>query len=315
MSEPSKSMTFLGLVERVLQEEQRPLSTEELWDIAQQKGYAEQVGTKGKTPWATIGARLYLDIRDNPNTPFVQVSRRPARFALKEFAQTTAAAVQTPVVSKEPAFKERDLHPLLTYFLYTYHTIYTKTIHHEESTKDRYAQWLHPDMVGVYFSLESLVPEVLEISKEVGHWGLKLFSYELKRELNFGNLRESFFQAVSNSSWAHQGYLVAAKIARDEDFLQELERLSNSFGIGVIRLDVQNPDDSEVLIPAREKESVEIDTMNRLAQLNPSFRDFLKRVKTDLASKEIRKECYERVSDSESLRQMFIKQTERLTNE
>lgn len=258
-------MTFLELIEQVLREVQQPLSSEEIWAFAQQKGYDNKVGSKGKTPWATIGARLYIDIRDNPNTPFVQVSQRPARFALKEFADYAPLPTQAfPVIAK-PTYKERDLHPLLTYFLGTYHTIYTKTIYHEESAKDRYAQWLHPDMVGVYFSLESLASEVLEISRELGHWGLKLFSYEIKRELTFTNLRESFFQAVSNSSWAHQGYLVAAEIARDDDFLQELKRLSNSFGIGVIRLDVQNPDDCEVLISAREKESVDVDTMNRLA--------------------------------------------------
>lgn len=310
MSEPSKSMTFFELAMKVLKEEQRPLSAEEIWKIAQQKGYANQVRTKGKTPSATIGAKLYVNIRDDKASPFVQVSRRPARFALKAFAKTTAAAAPTPVVSKQPAFKERDLHPLLSYFLYTYHTIYTKTIHHQESIKDRYAQWLYPDMVGVNFSLESLVPEVLEIAKEVSHWGLKLFSYELKRELTLTNLRESFFQAVSNSSWAHQGYLVAAEIEQDEEFLQELKRLSTSFGIGVIRLDVQKPDDSEVLILAQEKESVDVHTMNRLAEVNPNFREFLKRVKTDLTSKEIRKERYEKVLDSETLRQMFMKQTE-----
>jgi hypothetical protein len=33
----------------------------------------------------------------------------------------------------------------------------------------------------------------------------------MKKELNFSNLRESYFQAVSNSSWANEGYLVTAE--------------------------------------------------------------------------------------------------------
>lgn len=300
-------MTFLELAEKVLREAQRPLTPEEIWQIAQEKGYADQVGTRGKTPWATISAGLYVDIRDNPKSKFTKASQRPTRFALKEFAGEVAISSGEPTVPwkvKEEAktrYIERDLHPFLTYYLYTYHAIYTKTIFHESSSKDRYAQWLHPDMVGVYFPLESWEPEVLEISKEVGSLGLKLFSYEIKRELTFNNLRESFFQAVSNSSWAHQGYLVAAEISQDSDFHSELKRLSNAFGIGVIRLDVHNPDDSEILIQAKQREFVDLDTMNRLAQVNSHFRDFLKRIKTDLSSKEIRKELYERVRSIEDL--------------
>ncbi len=299
-------MTFLELAERVLKEVGHPLTVEEIWQIAKEKGYVEQVGSRGKTPERTLEARLYVDIRDNPNSVFVKVGRRPVRFGLKGFGEGEVVPEPTqPADSAKITYKERDLHAFLTYFVYTYHTIYTKTIFHEESSKDRYAQWLHPDMVGVYFTLEVWEREVLEIAGELGNMGLKLFSYELKRELNFGNLRESFFQAVSNSSWAHQGYLVAARISEDPEFLSELKRLANSFGIGVIRLSVENPDDSEILIPAREREFVDIETVNRLAQANRNFKDFLRRIKTDLASREIRKEKYDRVLSVEELARLI----------
>lgn len=297
-------MTFLELAEKVLKEVQRPLSQEEIWQIAQEKGYADQVGSKGKTPWATIGARLYVDIRDNPNSKFTKIGQRPTRFALKEFAGAETTFAEEPIVPTRATkhnYCERDLHAFLTYFAYTYQEIYTKTIYHESSSKDRYAQWLHPDMVGVYFPLHKWKLEVLEIAREVGSLMVKLYSYEIKRELTFSNLREAFFQAVSNSSWAHQGYIVAAEIAHDEEFRDELERLSSSFGIGVIKLDIHNPDDSVILIPAREKEFVDINTMNRLAAINPDFRGFLKGIKNDLTSREIRKERYDRVLGSEAL--------------
>ena len=296
-------MTFLELAERVLREVRLPLTPEEIWQIAQEKGFATQVGSKGKTPERSIGAQLYVDIRDNPKSVFVKTGRRPTCFALKEFADVVSSPPIGPDVPVKVSYKERDLHPFLTYFLYTYQTIYTKTIFHEESSKERYAQWLHPDMVGVYFPLESWEPEVLEISREIGNLGLRLFSYEIKRELNFGNLRESFFQAVSNSSWAHQGFLAAARIDEDPEFSSELKRLSNSFGIGVIRIAVENPDDSEILIPAREREFVDIETMNRLAQANRNFKEFLRRIKTDLSSREVRKERYDRVFTVEELAQ------------
>jgi len=292
-------MTFLELIEKVLREAQHPLTPDEIWQIAQEKGYAEQVGTTGKTPWATIGARLYIDIRDNPASKFAKTNLRPTRFALKEFVDVPAPS--SDAVHTKADYKERDLHRFLTYFTYTYQTIYTKTIYHENSSKDRYAQWLHPDMVGVYFSLGTWKPEVLEIAREVGNLVLRLYSYEIKRELTFSNLRESFFQAVSNSSWAHQGYLVAAEIAQNQDFIEELKRLSTSFGIGVIKLDIYNPDDSEILIPAKEKEFLDINTINRLAEINSDFLKFLKGIKIDLSSGEIRKERYDQVLSSDDL--------------
>lgn len=295
-------MTFLELAEQILREERRPLTPEEIWRAAQEKAYADRLGSKGKTPWKSIGAQLYVDIRDNPKSKFTISGRRPTRFVLKEFADVPIPSGNEPTVPTKINYRERALHQFLTYFTYTYQTIYTKTIYHESSSKDRYAQWLHPDMVGVYFPLGTWEPEVLEIAREVGNLVLRLYSYELKRELTFSNLRESFFKAVSNSSWAHQGYLVAAEIAQDEGFIEELKRLSTSFGIGVIKLDIHNPDDSEILIPAKEREFLDINTINRLAEINSDFRKFLKGIKFDLSSREIRKERYDPVLNSEALK-------------
>lgn len=198
--------------------------------------------------------------------------------------------------------KERDLHKYLTYFVYNYRFIYTKTIFHEESNKKKYSQWSHPDMVGVYFPWKEWENEVIEISKEIGSMGLKLFSYEIKKELNFDNLKESYFQAVSNSSWANEGYLVAAEIDSDEEFLKEISRLTNSFGIGIIRLDIEDPDSSEILYPAKEKDILDIETINKIAQLNPNFKEFLKRIKSDLTTKEIRKEQYDKIFSIDELK-------------
>ena len=41
--------------------------------------------------------------------------------------------------------------------------------------------------------------------------------------------------------------------------------------------------------------------MNKISQMNPDFREFLKRIKIDLNSKEIRKEKYDKVFDAEEL--------------
>ncbi|HOV14607.1 MAG TPA: HTH domain-containing protein, partial [Spirochaetota bacterium] len=266
-------MNFLQFSEMVISEENRPLTQNEIWEIGKTKGYDKEVNSTGKTPWASIGSRIYVDIRDNPNTVFTKLKLKPTKFFLKklltdidlEKLQEQIEETEIKEQKKDLSYKERSLHKYLSWYTYTYHFIYTKTIFHEESNKKKYSQWLHPDIVGVFFPIEQWEPEVLEISKEVGSIGIKLFSYELKRELNFNNLRESFFQAVSNSSWANEGYLVASGIDMDEEFQTEIKRLSSSFGIGVIKLDIDDPDSSEILFPARQKDVIDIETVNKIA--------------------------------------------------
>jgi hypothetical protein len=67
--------------------------------------------------------------------------------------------------------------------------------------------------------------------------------------------------------------------------MQEIKRLSNSFGICIMKLDVDDPDSSEIIYPAKSKDNVDIDTMNKLAQINPNFKEFLKRIDSDLMTK------------------------------
>jgi hypothetical protein len=134
---------------------------------------------------------------------------------------------------------------------------------------------------------------------------VRLYSFELKRELNFSNLREAFFQAVSNSSWAHEGYLCAAEISEDEDFLSEIKRLSGSFGIGVIRLDTTDPDASRVIFPAKQKENLDWESIDKLCNQNPDFKDFLKSIKDNLKISKIHKDEYDDVLSAEELQEKF----------
>jgi len=306
-----KKITFLELARKVLREENKPLAVEEIWEIAQKKNC--EVATKGKTPWRTIGAQIYVDIRDNKDSPFIKIDSKPRKFFLKELAseevlkkirEKEAKVVGAPAKTK---YAEVDLHPLLTYFAYTYMRIYTKTIKHQKSSRKTYAQWLHPDLVGVYFPIGEWTTEVLDFGMVVGSRLAKLYSFEMKKELTFSNIRESFFQAVSNSSWANEGYLVASKMSQDEEFMFELKRLSTSFGIGIIKVDIDDPDSSEILFPAKFKTELDWDTINKLAGENADFKEFIKRIKNDLSSKEVRKEKYDRVHNAEKLKEMIKK--------
>ena len=149
-------------------------------------------------------------------------------------------------------------------------------------------------MIGVYYSVEDWKPEVLDLSAATGNPAVKIYSFEIKKALAFSNLREAFFQAVSNSSWAHEGYLAAADISNDEDFLEELRRLSAAFGIGIISISLEDPDSTEILAPARERESIDWDTLNKLT-MNKDVAELLRRIKNDLQTKEVIREKYDTV--------------------
>lgn len=300
-------MTFLQLAELVLKEENRPLTSNEIWNIATRKGYDKQLNTEGKTPWATLGALIYVSSKDNPRSIFAKTDSRPKKFYLKAMANEINLEDNSVSDDSMSSYKrkfnylEKDLHKFLSYYAYFHLHCYTKTIKHNVSNKKEFGEWVHPDMVGCAFSMDDWKKEVYDFSKAIGVRPIVLFSFEIKRELNFGNLRESFFQCVSNSSWANEAYLVTAQISKNEDFLEELYRLCTSFGIGVIELDLEDPHSSEITIPAKHKKNLDLETLNKLA-MNSDFKDFLDTVKADLTSNKIHKKEYDTVEEVENLK-------------
>src|SRR3972149_4189270 len=222
------AITFLQMAQKILAEENRPLTASEIWQIALIKHYDELVDSKGQTPWATLGALLYVDVRDNPSTIFAPIGAHPKRFILK--SQIDILGGKIPEITKtpqllvhKPEFLEKELHPLMVYYGFYYLKAYLKTINHSKSEKKGLSEWVHPDIVGRYFPFIDWESEVVEVSTLTGNTAVKLYSFELKRELSITNIREAFFQAVSNSSWANEGYLVAANIDTDEDFANQVQ--------------------------------------------------------------------------------------------
>ena len=140
--------SFLDLAEAVLKSTSTPLTYQQVWDAAKSAGLTSKIKTKGKTPWQTMGAQLYVDVRDNSSSRFIKVGKRPARFFLQnrasELSEALLQKIEIEEVKKpEPrtTYKERDLHPLLTYFVYANpvfsrgRSIFTKTIFHESSRR------------------------------------------------------------------------------------------------------------------------------------------------------------------------------------
>ncbi|MFR1532553.1 MAG: hypothetical protein ACLSTO_01975 [Bilophila wadsworthia] len=93
-------------------------------------------------------------------------------------------------------------------------------------------QWLHPDIVAMEPVDKAWGKHVKACGHASGSTCVRLWSFEVKKTLTVANIRKCFFQAVSNSSWAHEGYLVATAIA-DDRVEQELRMLSALHGIGL----------------------------------------------------------------------------------
>ena len=177
---------------------------------------------------------------------------------------------------------EHDLYRKLTQFLWKEFKVYSKRIDEKRSSNKIGGKganrWLYPDVVGVEDLGSDWHGEVKECVKQYSDKRTKLWSLEVKILVNRSNVRECFFQAVSNSSWANFGYLVAAKIT-GEGTLKELRMLTAVHGIGLLELDAKDPVKSQVIIPAREKGEIDWDTCNRLATENKDFLDYVREVK------------------------------------
>ena len=303
---------FIDFAKAVLDASDRPLSVEQMWEAGCKMGLEERLGSSGKTPVRTLSAKIYVDIKNNRESVFTQISKRPAKFFLKgkDFKENQDEILKTDVSREKSKFRERDLHILLSSFVCAdeHFKCMTKTIYHEISRKEKSGKnkWLHPDIVGVHFPFDSYTNNTLKLIDVLKVNPYKLYSFELKISLSLSNLRECYFQAVSNSSWANEGYLVALHISQEPELADELRRLNNAFGIGVIRLDAEHFMQSEILFSAREKDSLDWDTINRLSDDNRNFKSFMKYMMDDIKVGKI-KSGYDRVYvDEETARKELM---------
>ncbi len=102
-------------------------------------------------------------------------------------------------------------------------------------------KWKFPDVILVKWEVGEfqgkefrLSSPLLEVRKSLGEQPFKLYSNELKTEVRVSNLRESFFQCVSNSKWAHRAQFVVAAEIKDSTLEDELSRLGRSYDVTII---------------------------------------------------------------------------------
>lgn len=186
-------------------------------------------------------------------------------------SETSVISEVSEILETKKAFDERSLHKVFCSLLRT-RRIYAKTIFHEKSSTkvDNAQKWIHPDIVGVQFE-DYKNDSTLALLKATEPKGsIHIYSYELKRKIESDyQLKQYYFQALSNSSWANYGYLVAFEINDELD--EEMSRLNNAFGIGIIRMQV---DRAEILYPAKEN-TLDYSTIEKLNNLNKDFCEFI----------------------------------------
>ena len=189
---------------------------------------------------------------------------------------------EVPSLSQDiRSLREHDLYPVLMDYLKSELQLYCLRINESRSRNTRGAggnKWLHPDIVAMQPLDRGWDALVRNCVQKSGSNSVRLWSFEVKKELTASNVRECFFQAVSNSSWANEGYLVTTAIASDGGVEQELRMLSALHGIGVIILVPDNPSESEIFLPAISRPEADWQSINRLLVENADFKEFVGQV-------------------------------------
>lgn len=310
--------TFLEFAEDVLKQAKTPLTYREIWNQGVELGLDKKLESEGRTPWKSLSVILRRNIYGEDSLLYV-TSEIPQTFWLRSRKEELKSEkTQKEIDKKENGnqsknnFDERDLHKPLVYFLNKSREfqLYCKTIYHESSLKAQKGknEWIHPDIVGVHYPFD-LQKDTIEFLKTFSKNPYRLYSFELKIDLNFTTLRKNYFQAVSNSSWANEGYLVALNCDEDEEFVDELRRLNEAFGIGVIKLDAEDLLSSRILIPAKRKENLDFKTINKLTIENTDFREFIESINRNINIRDfnhIVEKDYDKVLSNEAI-EKYIK--------
>ncbi len=83
-------------------------------------------------------------------------------------------------------------------------------------------------------------------------------------------------------------------------FMDEIRRLNNTFGIGLIKLNSEDVYESDILFPSKVNQEIDWDTVNRLASENIDFNDFLKLTAEDCKLGKVKSQ-YDKILTPEEL--------------
>lgn len=180
--------------------------------------------------------------------------------------------------------EEQSLYALLCAYLADGLNLYSKRINEKRSSnKSKNGNiFLYPDVVGVRVLSENYCDRMQKFIKHYKADQIELYSFEVKCELTGPSVRKDFLQTVSNSGWANYTYLVAPKI--DDNAMRELQILCSAYNVGLIKLNKENPAESQIVIPVKGKEKLDLNIMNRICEANTDFAAVLSYIETFYAT-------------------------------
>lgn len=211
----------------------------------------------------------------------------------REFRYTGEESESTETKdSKRNSQPERGLYVPVQQYLKDVLGVYPKEVIFSNKKGPTTNDWLHPDIVGMEDLASSWKnEEVKKLADESNSKKARLWSIEVKCDVDKTSVRQNFFQAVANSSWANFGYLAVENIINPKEGMvvdEELRMLANLYGIGVIKINKEEPLESKILIPAKERE-INMVACSRLAQPNNNFEKFIEEVRNFYRTEKIDK--------------------------
>ncbi len=78
-------MTLLELAYKVLKKTKRPMNNREIWEYGKRHGFFKESDFQGQTPWSSLGAQIYVNMKNNKDCVFAITETRPRRFLLKSW--------------------------------------------------------------------------------------------------------------------------------------------------------------------------------------------------------------------------------------
>jgi hypothetical protein len=291
-------MTLIKIIIDILNKSEMPLKQGEILELALQHSNYKQCLElqRVKVPLSAVARNLTK--YSGCSNPVIGVFYEgKEKFSQKRFY------VKSDDIPEIKLIQEITMHPPLVQFVFERFNVYSKTINALKTIKkkDKIGKWTNPDIVGIDPVLLNLNPLFQREVEKLGILSTKViqfYSFELKLKIDKSNITECYFQAVSNSSWANFGYLVVGDMDTNASFIANLVRLNNGYGIGVIKLDIENPSKSEIIVSARENEIVDINFMNFLSEINQDVYDFIEEAGKTIIKKAVIRKSFDVIKTS-----------------
>ncbi len=309
-----KEKDLVNQVTEIIKEKNIPLSNTEMIEIMHQHSDKYLKDIDFDYACTKLEDILNKEIENKSNN-LVKLYNSPDRFYMKD-SPTEGLPDRTNIPDNKLTHRQKDIlsnidtnliHDFLSYYFNNYLDVNTKTITYKDSDTSNYIKWLHPSMVGVYYknTLSNLDKKEKTINDIINF--VYIYSFEIVKKIGFYNLKEAYFQALSTSYWANKSYLVCVEIEDENDitFKEDLYNLGNKYGMGLLKINIFNPDSSNIIMPACSKRDIDWEITDKLTEENINFKSLFRDIIKNYKKEELDKEHFNNVKSKEHLQKLI----------